>query len=89
MMLDGYEIDIAIPELEIGIEWNGIVHFKPIYGKRKLSRIQEIDAKKEQMAREKGIDLIVIPDLVSTDAKIKQAFNAIVPIIESAHDQGK
>jgi len=41
------------------------------------------------MAREKGIDLIVIPDLVSTDAKIKQAFNAIVPIIESAHDQGK
>ncbi len=30
-ILDGFEIDIAIPSLHLGIEWNGIVHFKPIY----------------------------------------------------------
>ena len=83
-MLDGLEIDIAIPDLMIGIEWNGIVHFKPIYGQTKLTRIQEIDAEKQRLATEKGISLIVIPDLVSTDAMIKRAFKDIVPIIEAA-----
>ena len=79
-----FEIDIAIPDLMIGIEWNGIVHFKPIYGQTKLTRIQEIDAEKTRLATEKGIGLIVIPDLVSTDAMIKRAFKDIVPIIEAA-----
>lgn len=83
IMLDGLEIDIAIPDLNIGIEWNGIVHFKPIYGQTKLTRIQKIDAEKTKRATDKGIDLIVIPDLVSTDAMIKRAFKEIVPIIET------
>ncbi len=37
-LIPGYEIDITFPEIPLGIEWNGIVHYKPIYGKAKLSK---------------------------------------------------
>ena len=57
-MNDGIECDIAIPDLKIGIEWNGIVHYKPIYGEKKLSDIQERDKRKEEIAIEKKINLI-------------------------------
>lgn len=81
IMLDGLEIDVAIPELKLGIEWNGIVHFKPIYGKTKLNKIQSIDAKKLKIASNKNINLIVIPDLVSNDNILKQAFKDVKTII--------
>lgn len=63
-MLDGFEVDIAIPSLSLAIEWNGIVHFKPIYGDEKLLKIQNIDLKKQAMAEEKKIRLIIIADLI-------------------------
>ena len=81
-MLDGYEADIAIPSLKLAIEWNGIVHFKPIYGQTKLNKIQNIDSKKTKIATNKNINLIVIPDLVSNDKILKQAFNDIKNIIK-------
>lgn len=80
-MLGGLEADIAIPSLKLAIEWNGIVHFKPIYGLKKFNRIQQIDAQKRIIAQQNDINLIVIPDLVSTDAIIKQAFGDIKDII--------
>ena len=80
-MLDGYEIDIAIPSLKMGIEWNGIVHFKPIYGDDKFKKVLQNDAEKQRIAQEKGISLIVIPDLVSDDATVKRAFKEISAII--------
>lgn len=83
-MLDGREIDIGIPELNIGIEWNGIIHYKPIYGQAKLDKIQEKDAKKKEVAKDKEINLIIVPDLVSTDAKVKEAFGSICKIIRNA-----
>ena len=82
-MLDGYEVDIAIPDLNLGIEWNGIIHYKPIYGQAKLSNIQQRDAEKQKIAEEKGISLIVIPDLVSTQARVKEAFTQVSKIIRS------
>ena len=81
-MLDGYEVDIAIPELQLAIEWNGIVHFKPIYGQNKLDKVQYNDAQKLKIASNKDINLIVIPDLVSNDKILKQAFNEVKIIIE-------
>ncbi len=80
-MLNGLEVDVAIPILKLAIEWNGIVHFKPIYGQTKLNRIQNNDANKLQIASNKNINLIVIPDLVSNDKILKQAFNDIKNII--------
>lgn len=80
-MLDGYEVDIAIPELNLAIEWNGIVHFKPIYGQTKLDKIQNRDTEKLKIASNKDINLIVIPDLVSNDKILKQAFDDVKIII--------
>ena len=80
-LLGGYELDIAIPELSLAIEWNGIVHFEPIYGETKLNTIQQHDADKMNTANEKGIHLIVVPDLVSTPNYVKEAFLTIKKII--------
>ncbi len=80
-MLDGYEADVAIPSLKLAIEWNGIVHFKPIYSQTKLDKIQTIDAKKLKIASDKDINLIVIPDLVSNDKILLQAFDEVKVII--------
>ncbi len=76
-------IIITIPEISLGIEWNGIVHYKPIYGKLKLAKIQQRDAEKAKLAQEKGIHFIVIPDLVSTEQKVREAFLSIVPIVKN------
>ena len=83
IMLNGYEVDVAIPELKLAIEWNGIVHFKPIYGQTKLDKIQTRDADKLKIATNKNINLIVIPDLVSNDKILQQAFNDVKDIINS------
>ena len=76
-------IPTAIPELNLAIEWNGIVHFKPIYGKKKLNRIQELDNEKLKIASNKDINLIVIPDLVSNDKILNKAFNDVKNIINN------
>ena len=82
-LLDGYEVDIACPSLKLGIEWNGIVHFKPIYGEAKLTRIQQRDEEKQRIAQKKGVMLIIIPDLVSNDSTVRQAFGQIAKIIRN------
>ena len=81
-LLDGYEVDIAIPSIGLAIEWNGIVHFKPIYGQVKLNKIQKRDAEKLKIASKKKINLIVIPDLVSTKTRVEEAFVEICKIID-------
>lgn len=81
--LDGLEIDIFIPKLQLAIEWNGIVHFKPIFGEEKLLAVQEKDRQKLQLANEKNIRLIVIPDYRSNYSLVKEAFSKIKEIIEN------
>jgi len=80
-MLDGYEVDVGMPTINLAVEWNGIVHFKPIYGQTKLTKIQQRDAEKQKIAQTKGINLIVIPDLVSKDKYVHEAFQNIKKII--------
>lgn len=80
-MLNGLEVDIAIPELNLAIEWNGIVHFKPIYGEEKLNKIQSIDQRKQELANQQNIRLIVIPDLVSRPEYVKECFYSIQKLI--------
>ncbi len=80
-MLNGLEVDIAIPSLKLAIEWNGIVHFKPIYGQDKLNRIQSIDQRKQELANQLQINLIVIPDLVSKVEYVKECYIKISSII--------
>jgi len=80
-MLSGIEVDVAIPEISLAIEWNGIVHYRPIYGEAKLQNIQARDASKLKLADERNIHLLVIPDLVSTENAVRAAFKEIKPII--------
>jgi hypothetical protein len=81
-MLNGLEVDIAVPSLKLAIEWNGIVHFKPIYGQVKLDKIQTIDQKKLIIAQQKDINLIVITDLVSNQKQFDDAFKQISLIVK-------
>lgn len=83
-MLDGFEVDIAIPSLKLAIEWNGVVHFKPIYGDDKLKRIQKIDETKKILANRLDINLIVVPDLVSSPKFVKEAYLEIKQILRAA-----
>lgn len=55
------EIDIFIPSLNIGIEYQGIQHFKPIKywgGDKKLKEVIERDERKRMLCIENNIDLL-------------------------------
>ena len=80
-MLEGYETDIAIPELHLGIEWNGIIHFKPIYGDSTLLKTQRKDAAKQDRAQKLNIRLITISDTTSRKEDVVRAFEATSEII--------
>ena len=81
IMLDGLEVDIAIPSLKLAIEWNGVIHFKPIYGDEGLRKAQTNDAKKKQLSNEKDINLIVIADLDSKQTTLNRALDEVKAII--------
>lgn len=54
------ELDIYIPSLKLAFELNGIFHYEPIYGKKKLDQIKNNDNRKFQACLEKGIELCII-----------------------------
>lgn len=56
----GSELDIYIPALSLAFELNGIFHYEPIYGDRKLGQIQENDQNKFQSCITNDISLCII-----------------------------
>jgi hypothetical protein len=58
--LYGYEIDIWIPSMQTGIEYNGPHHFKPVYGPKVFEETQKNDKKKRKIAASKQIRIIDI-----------------------------
>lgn len=61
--LEGLEIDIYIPELKLGFEYNGIQHYKPVDhwgGEESLKKQQERDKRKQQLCNQNDVELIVI-----------------------------
>ncbi|MCB9815837.1 hypothetical protein H6786_00440 [Candidatus Nomurabacteria bacterium] len=59
--LDGLELDIYIEELNIGIEYQGIQHYKPVKhwgGEDALKKLQQRDKKKRNICKKIGIPLI-------------------------------
>ena len=69
----GYELDIYIPILSLAFELNGPLHYRPIFGMKKLLRVQQIDAEKVIECKERNIKLIVID--VSKDKRSKKVEN--------------
>lgn len=78
LTLDGLELDIYIPHLKLGIEWNGIFHYEPIHGQSKLEKVQNKDSKKISLCKEKGVELIVVCDRTSHAKFIKETVNDII-----------
>lgn len=61
--LQGMELDIYIPSLNTGIEYQGQQHFHPVKawgGKKALEKVQERDSKKRQLCQQKGVKLIEV-----------------------------
>jgi hypothetical protein len=58
----GLELDIYIDDLKLAFEINGIVHYKPIYGKEKFDKIVKKDILKNKLSKDKGIILYTIKD---------------------------
>jgi hypothetical protein len=54
------ELDIYIPVLNLAFELNGIFHYEPIYGDKKLNEIKNNDNRKFQACLEHGIELCII-----------------------------
>ena len=53
------------------------VHYIPIFGQTRLNEIQNRDALKIAIAQRNGIELVVIPDLVSTEEKVREVFSEL------------
>lgn len=64
------ELDIYIPSFNLAFELNGIYHYEPIHGDKKLSQIQNNDQNKFQACIEKNISLCIID--VSSMKNFKQ-----------------
>jgi len=54
------ELDIYIPSMKLAFELNGIFHYEPIYGDKKLNQIRNNDTRKFQACLEKGIEMCII-----------------------------
>lgn len=59
-LLNPYELDITIPELQIAIEWNGIFHYQPINSKTKLRKTQKKDRLKQKLLYEMNWTFYVV-----------------------------
>lgn len=46
--------------MKLAFELNGIFHYEPIYGDKKLNQIQNNDTRKFQACLEKGIEMCII-----------------------------
>jgi len=54
------ELDIYIPSLKIAFELNGIFHYEPIFGEKRLNQTKNNDSNKFQKCISSGISLCVI-----------------------------
>jgi hypothetical protein len=74
------ELDFYFPDLHLAIELNGIFHFEPIFGKKKLDQTQNNDKKKIFACNQKEINLAIIDTSASThfNQKAKNKYWKIV-----------
>jgi hypothetical protein len=76
--LNGLELDVYIPDIQLAIEWNGIYHIEPIKGEEILQKIINKDNIKIEMCKNLGINLIVISDRTSHKKFIEETTDDIV-----------
>lgn len=54
------ELDIYTPSLKLAFELNGIFHYEPIFGEKKLNQVKNNDQRKFQACLERNIELCII-----------------------------
>jgi len=74
------ELDIYIPSLKLAIELNGVFHYEPIFGEKKLSQTQNNDKRKLQACIENKISFCTIDTSSLSYFKEKKA-NKFLKII--------
>jgi MYM-type Zinc finger with FCS sequence motif len=75
------ELDIYIPSLSLAFELNGIFHYEPIFGSKKLESVKNNDNRKFQACIENGIELCIIN---TTNLKnVDKCFKIIENIIDN------
>jgi hypothetical protein len=70
----GLELDIFIPQLNLAIEINGPVHYKPIFGEERLATVKQKDQIKILELRSKQVQLIVLDVSELTKLRAQQSF---------------
>ncbi len=61
-LVDGYEIDIFLPDRNVAISYNGPVHYKPIYGEKRLRQVRSRDRYRSRKLKELGVRHIIIKE---------------------------
>lgn len=76
VQLDGYELDIWLPDINVGIEYNGQHHYKPVYGNERFEKTKLADITKRNIALTKHIKIVTIvaPKTSRAKANIKNVF---------------
>lgn len=80
-----FEIDIAIRDERIAIEWDGVAHFLPIYGDEQLKKVKKKDTIKDKILTKAGWTVIRCRDnsTAPTLAVCRRVADKIIDIIES------
>ena len=82
-LLDGKELDVYIPKINLAVEWNGIFHFKKMRDNHSLSKIKQNDLIKLNECKKLQIDLYVVKDLTSNNRFIKEETDKIIILIKN------
>jgi hypothetical protein len=56
-----FELDLFVPQLHLGFEYQGEQHFKDVFHAARVARQQDTDSNKAAACSEVGITLIEIP----------------------------
>lgn len=86
VVLEGKEMDLYIPQLKVGVEWNGIYHYKNVHNDGSFERCQQTDNLKVKIAQQKGIRLIIVKDMLSSSKNIQRLIDCIVDLLHNIED---
>lgn len=88
-LCEGLEIDILIPELKLAIECNGIIHYEPIYGIKRLSQVQCNDLLKKEIIKNKNHHFLIVKQVTTfSQSKSKYLYSSkIKPLIKKLQEK--
>jgi hypothetical protein len=82
VVLNGKELDVYIPSLNLAIEWNGIYHYKKIRDDESFEKTINKDKQKINECLELGIELYIVKDLTSGKKFIKEETEKIIKFVK-------